>query len=114
MFTSTVACPVGTMYDKKSFKCEPCLKGSFQDQEGQESCVKCYDGKTTKSSGAVSSEDCFPGEFISQPYYCRRNIEKKKRFVEGSLALLFPRVPKWQNNSKQIPGVILQNNRNQT
>ncbi|XP_078343207.1 uncharacterized protein LOC144628957 isoform X2 [Oculina patagonica] len=53
-----VACPVGTLYDKKSFKCEACLKGSYQGKEGQTICIKCDEGKSTNSTGATSSENC--------------------------------------------------------
>lgn len=57
----SVACPVGTSYDEKSFKCVLCDKGSYQDKEGKASCIECDEGKTTDSSGAASSEGCVEG-----------------------------------------------------
>lgn len=58
---SSVACPVGTSYDQKSSKCELCGKGTYQDKEGQASCIECDGGKSTDSLGTVSSEDCVKG-----------------------------------------------------
>ena len=64
VLSSTVACPIGTLYDNKSFKCELCAKGSYQDKEGQTNCKKCEKGKSTNRSGAVSNNDCATGEFL--------------------------------------------------
>ena len=57
----SVACPVGTSYDEKSFKCVLCGKGTYQDKEGQARCIECDEGKSTNRSGAASSEDCVEG-----------------------------------------------------
>lgn len=43
-FRLIVACPVGTFYDKETLKCKACGPGSYQDREGQTSCL-FYDGQ---------------------------------------------------------------------
>ncbi|KAJ7360011.1 hypothetical protein OS493_019098 [Desmophyllum pertusum] len=53
-----VACPVGTFYEENSFKCKPCDKNKYQDEEGQTSCKTCDERKSTNSFGAASSDDC--------------------------------------------------------
>ena len=62
---STVACPIGTFNNisrlinkQESSTCTPCSQGTYQDEEGQQSCKSCADGKTTSSRGAILSKDC--------------------------------------------------------
>ncbi|XP_019616495.1 PREDICTED: sushi, von Willebrand factor type A, EGF and pentraxin domain-containing protein 1-like [Branchiostoma belcheri] len=51
-----VYCAPGTYYQNK--KCTKCPKGSFQELEGQMSCISCPEGFITAGVGADHSSDC--------------------------------------------------------
>lgn len=59
-----MACSAGTFHDLKNLKCKVCVKGSYQDKEGQTSCKACEEGKSTNTTGAVSSDECLEGNTI--------------------------------------------------
>ncbi|XP_063401402.1 sushi, von Willebrand factor type A, EGF and pentraxin domain-containing protein 1-like [Mytilus trossulus] len=65
--TSCIRCPVGTFFNVLQQKCESCLRGSYQPEEGQYTCHLCPNLTSTQSSNSRSKEDCkaqcLPGTF---------------------------------------------------
>ncbi|KAJ8875851.1 hypothetical protein PR048_023754 [Dryococelus australis] len=51
-------CPAGKYYDDEAGLCRSCGHGFYQPSEGSFSCLLCGLGKTTRTSEAVSVEEC--------------------------------------------------------
>ncbi|XP_048581258.1 signal peptide, CUB and EGF-like domain-containing protein 2 [Nematostella vectensis] len=62
-----VNCAMGSYYDLSLRDCQPCAVGSYQDNEGEEFCKLCPQGKTNRETGAKSQDMCLDtcssGEF---------------------------------------------------
>ncbi|BFZ15841.1 hypothetical protein BsWGS_18880 [Bradybaena similaris] len=63
---SCIACPLGTSYNIKSRTCSLCLRGTFQDEEGQLFCKECPNpqpgsGVTGATRQSQCNELCEPG-----------------------------------------------------
>ncbi|XP_054265760.1 uncharacterized protein LOC128988471 [Macrosteles quadrilineatus] len=51
-------CPAGKFYDDEAGLCRSCGHGFYQPNEGSFKCLLCGLGKTTRTSEAVSQEEC--------------------------------------------------------
>lgn len=54
----SVRCPGGTFFNVLRQKCESCLRGSYQPEEGQYSCHLCPNLTSTHRSNSRSKDDC--------------------------------------------------------
>ena len=52
------SCPAGRSAPAKATACGACLRGKYQSQAGQGSCIACAAGFETKKAGAAASMDC--------------------------------------------------------
>lgn len=58
-FIFSVACSVGTFYDITSNNCLSCPGGTYQDKEGQLTCLPClYQEEGVGVNGAASESQC--------------------------------------------------------
>ncbi|XP_076046526.1 sushi, von Willebrand factor type A, EGF and pentraxin domain-containing protein 1-like [Oratosquilla oratoria] len=64
-----VKCPVGTFFNVILKDCEPCPQGSYQNEEGQVSCIVCPENTSTSTleglakNGSYCKAQCLPGTF---------------------------------------------------
>lgn len=73
-----VSCSVGTYYDKAYGRCVLCPPGTYQDEEGQMSCVVCpgREGRqVSKVEGARNMSEC-EGKTVSQFDLCCSDSQK--------------------------------------
>ncbi|EDO26715.1 predicted protein, partial [Nematostella vectensis] len=52
--------------------CQPCAVGSYQDNEGEEFCKLCPQGKTSRETGAKSQDMCL--EICSSGSYSPQGV----------------------------------------
>ncbi|XP_022091528.1 sushi, von Willebrand factor type A, EGF and pentraxin domain-containing protein 1-like [Acanthaster planci] len=55
---SCVVCPTGTYHDVQGGVCQDCRVGSYQNKEGQMTCLQCLSGSTTRRPASKYPEDC--------------------------------------------------------
>ncbi|CAL1545258.1 unnamed protein product, partial [Lymnaea stagnalis] len=62
-----VNCPIGTFFHVIIKRCMDCPKGTYQPEEGHNTCLRCPDNKSTDKEHAKSEQDCkalcLPGSF---------------------------------------------------
>ncbi|KAK2180165.1 hypothetical protein NP493_454g00003 [Ridgeia piscesae] len=51
-------CSVGQYYDLTTSRCQPCVKGFYQDEEAQFTCKPCPVTKSTDGTGSISQAQC--------------------------------------------------------
>ncbi|KAK2159046.1 hypothetical protein NP493_1752g00003 [Ridgeia piscesae] len=51
-------CSVGQYYDLTTSRCQPCVKGFYQDEEAQFTCKPCPVTKSTDGTGSTSQAQC--------------------------------------------------------
>ncbi len=70
-------CGQGTFLFQSSdtdFECIPCPVGTYQNQEGQSSCINCPHEMVTYGKGASNITECF-GECLKKVYIGGTNIK---------------------------------------
>ena len=71
-YYNLVNCPPGTYGDGET--CIGCQIGSYQDTEGQEQCMTCPEGQTTRTTYSDSSEDCIDGKIFNACITTHRRV----------------------------------------
>jgi hypothetical protein len=59
-----VECSPGTFYDNGTQTCPQCIKGYYQDQSGEDFCIRCPHNTTTKLIGAKNITECIGNGYI--------------------------------------------------
>ncbi|XP_048245187.1 sushi, von Willebrand factor type A, EGF and pentraxin domain-containing protein 1-like [Haliotis rufescens] len=55
---SCAVCPTGTMFNSTTTSCDPCSKGTYQNEDHSFTCKTCPSGTSTLDKGSRSSTDC--------------------------------------------------------
>ncbi|MCK6690466.1 MAG: lamin tail domain-containing protein [Thermoanaerobaculia bacterium] len=65
---NAILCPVGKYSNVTgATACLNCAAGSYQDQQGQTSCIACPPGKFSNVTGATACQSCAAGSYQDQP-----------------------------------------------